>query len=77
VVELSELEKEYDYTIEFDDQSEYVHYYFANVVDFENPSFVKFDPGYEVGNEVDRRVEGETVVIPYDKILRIVKRKPD
>jgi len=77
VVELSELEKEYDYTIEFDDQSEYVHLYFANVIDFENPSYVRFDPMYEVGKDIERKVEGETVLIPYEKVLRIVKRKPD
>lgn len=77
MTELSELEKEYDYTIEFDDQSDYVHYYFANVIDFENPSFVKFDPLYEWGQDVDRKLEGMTVMLPYEKILRIVKRKPE
>jgi len=77
VTELSELEKEYDYTIEFDDQSDYVHYYFANVIDFENPSFVKFDPLYECGQDVNRKLEGMTVMLPYEKILRIVKRKPE
>ena len=77
MVELSELEKEYDYTIEFDDGSAFVHMYFANVIDFENPSVVRFDPVYEWGQEVDREVEGETVVIPYLRIIRIVKRKPD
>jgi hypothetical protein len=77
VVELSELEKEYDYTIEYDDGSEYIHMYFANVIDVENPSYVRFDPAYEVGEDIERKVEGETVVIPYGKLLRIVKRKPE
>ena len=77
MTELSELEKDYDYTIEFDDESDYVHYYFANVIDFENPSYVRFDPLYEVGRDIERAVEGETVLIPYEKVLRIVKRKPD
>jgi hypothetical protein len=77
VAELSELEEEYEYTIEFDDQSEYAHFYFANIIDFENPSYVRFDPTYEVGKDVERKVEGETVMLPYAKILRIVKRKPD
>jgi len=77
MAELSELEKEYDYTIEIDDGSEFVHMYFANVVDFENPSYIRFDPVYEWSNEVDREVEGETVVIPYLRILKIVKRKPE
>lgn len=77
VAELSELEKEYDYTIEYDDGSEFVHIFFANVIDFENPSYIRFDPVYEWAKDVDREVEGETVVIPFLRILRIVKRKPD
>jgi hypothetical protein len=76
MVELSELEKEYEYTIEFDDQSEYIHFYFADIIDFESPAYIRFDPTYEVGKDVERKVEGETVMIPYEKVLRIVKRKP-
>lgn len=76
MTELAELEREYEYTIEFDDQSEYVHFYFANIIDFGNPAYVRFDPTYEVGKDIERTVEGETVMLPYDKVLRIVKRKP-
>lgn len=77
MVDIADLEKEYEYTIEFDDASEYVHLYFAHIVDFENPAYIRFDPMYELGKDVDRKVEGETVMIPYSKLLRIIKRKPD
>ncbi len=75
MVEISELEQEYEYTIEFDDGTEFVHIYFADVIDIENPAFLRFDPLYELGNNVERKVTGETVLIPYDKIFRVVKRK--
>lgn len=78
MADLAELEKEYEYTIEFDDGSEFVHLYFANVIDLEGPSFVRFDPLYELGNEVDRAVTDTTVIIPFSKIFRVIKRKePD
>jgi hypothetical protein len=78
MVEISELEEEYEYTIEIDEGSEYVHLYFANVVDFQSPSVVRFDPTYEVGNATERKLENQTMIIPYDKVIRIVKRKePD
>ncbi len=77
LAELTELEKEYEYTIEFDDGTEYVHLYFANVIDIENVSFVRFDPLYELGKEIEREITNETVIVPYSKVLRIVKRKPE
>ena len=77
MAEIAELEKEYEYTVEFDDGSEFVHLYFAHVIDFESPSYVRFDPLYEMGKEVDGKVNGQTVMIPYDKVLRIIKRNPD
>ncbi len=77
MVDLAALEEEYPYTIEFDDGSEYVHLYFADVIDIENPSFVRFDPRYELGKEIEREVKGETVLIPYGNVIRIVKRNPD
>ncbi len=78
MVEIADLEKEYEYTIEIDDGTEYVHLYFANVIDTENPSFLRFDPVYELGNEVERPVNGETLTIPYARIIKVVKRKePD
>ncbi len=76
MAELVELEKEYEYTIEFDDGTEFVHLYFTNIIDMEGPSFVRFDPLYELSNEVERKISDENVIIPYDKIIRIVKRKP-
>jgi hypothetical protein len=78
MVEIAALEAEYDYTIEYDDGTEYVHLYFADIVDFENTSFVRFDPLYEVSNELERKVSGVTVMLPYSRVIRIVKRKePD
>ncbi len=76
MAEISDLEKEYDYTIEYDDGSEFVHLYFANILDFESPAYVRFDPLYELGDKVDRKVEDETVMIPYGRLIRIIKRKP-
>ena len=76
MAEVEELEKQYEYTIEFDDGTEYVHLYFADIVDFENQAYVRFDPTYELSNEIERKVEGENVIIPYGKVIRIVKRKP-
>ncbi len=77
MVEIAELEKEFEYTVEFDDGTEFVHLYFTNVIDIENPSFVRFDPLYELGKDVERNVSGETVIVPYSKLMRIVKRKPE
>ncbi len=77
MVEMNDLEQRFEYTIEFDDGTEYVHLYFTNVIDIENPSFIRFDPLYELGKEIERKVSSETVIIPYDKVIRVVKRKPE
>ena len=76
MVELAALEEEYEYTIEFDDGSEYVHLYFADVIDIESPAFLRFDPKFELGKEIEREVSGETVMIPYGNVIRLIKRKP-
>ena len=72
---MSELEERYEYTVEFDDGSEFVHLYFATVIDFENPAYVRFDPTYEIGEGVEREVANESVIIPYSRVMKIVKRK--
>jgi len=77
MVEISELEEEYEYTVEFDDGSEFVHLYFTDVVDIDNTSFIRFDPLFEVGKDIERKVSGETVMIPYSRVLRVIKRKPE
>ncbi len=78
MAEIKALEEEYEYTIEFDDGSDYVHLYFADIIDTENQSFLRFDPLYEVSKEIEREVKGETVLIPYGNVIRVVKRKePD
>ena len=76
-MEISELEEEYEYTVEFDDGSEFVHLYFTDVVDIDNTSFIRFDPLFEVGKDIERKVSGETVMIPYSRVLRVIKRKPE
>ena len=78
MADVSELEKKYEYTIEFDDGTEDFHLYFANLIDLENPAFVRFDPTYELGEDIEREVANESVLIPFSRVLRIVKRKePD
>ena len=78
MAERDELERQFEYTIEFDDGTENVHLYFANKLDTENPAFVRFDPLYELGEGVDRGVDGVTAINPYIRVLRISKRKePD
>ena len=78
MAELEELEREFEYTVEFDDGTENVHLYFTNKLDIENPAFVRFDPLHERGEGIDREVGGVTVIIPYIRVLRITKRKePD
>jgi hypothetical protein len=77
MVEMSELEEKYEYTVEFDDGSEFVHLYFTDVVDIENTSFIRFDPLFEMGKDIERKVSGETVMIPYSRVLRVIKRKPE
>lgn len=74
----AELEQEFEYTIESDDGTDNAHLYFADKIDLDHPAFVRFDPLYELAEGIDRRVGGETVVIPYIRVLRITKRKePD
>ncbi len=77
MAEMADLEKKYDYTVEIDDGTEYVHLYFANVIDFESPSFLRFDPTYELAKDLEREVDGETVIVPYGRVIRVIKRKPD
>ncbi len=77
MAEMAELEKEFEYTIEIDDGTEYVHLYFADVIDIESPSFLRFDPTYELSHEIERKVTGEAVLVPYSRIIRVIKRKPE
>ena len=75
MAERDELERQFEYSIEFDDGTENVHLYFANMLDTEIQAFVRFDPLHELGEGIDREVEGVTVIIPYIRVLRITKRK--
>lgn len=76
MVDQAELEKLYEYTIEFDDGTEFVHLYFAKIINFEKEAFVRFDPVYELSNDLDREVDGETIFLPFNRVIRIIKRKP-
>ena len=76
MVDQAELEKLYEYTIEFDDGTEFVHLYFAKIINFEKEAFVRFDPVYELSNDLDREVDGEPIFLPFNRVIRIIKRKP-
>ena len=76
MVAQSELERLYEYTIEFDDGTEFVHLYFAKIINFEKDAFVRFDPVFELSNDVEREVGGETIFLPFSRVIRIIKRKP-
>jgi len=75
MAERSALRKEFSYEIEIDDGTDYSHYYYANVVDTENPAFLRFDPLYELGQDVDGPLDQQTVMIPYIRVVRVIKRK--
>jgi len=75
MAERSTLQQEFGYEIEFDDGTDYSHFYYANIIDTENPSYLRFDPLYELGNEIDTALDQQTVMIPYIRIVRILKRK--
>ena len=65
----------YQYEIEFDDGTDEPHYYFANSIDTDNPAVLKFDPLYELAKDVEREIEDQTVLIPYIRVVRIVRRR--
>jgi len=75
MAERSTLQQEFGYEIEFDDGTEYSHFYYANVIDTENPSYLRFDPLYELSHDLDTALDQQTVMIPYIRIVRILKRK--
>jgi uncharacterized protein (UPF0248 family) len=75
MVERSTLQEEYAYEIEIDDGTDYLHYYYTNKMDTDNPSFLRFDPLYELGEEIDHAVSGQTLMIPYFRIVKIIKRR--
>ncbi len=78
MVERTELENEYEYTIETDDNTDHVHLYYTHSIDLDNPACLKFDPLYESADGVEGQVSSKTVMIPYIRVLRIIKRiEPD
>ena len=75
MAERSTLQQEFSYEVEFDDGTDYLHYYYANKVDTDNPSFLRFDPLYELGQDIDHAVSGQTLLLPYFRIVKIIKRR--
>ncbi len=74
MVDKTELEREYEYTVETDDGTSHVHLYYAKSIDTDNPSCLKFNPVYESGDGVERKVESETMLVPYIRVIRVIKR---
>ena len=77
MTERSTLQQEFGYEIEFDDGTDFSHFYYANIIDTEHPSFLRFDPLYELGNDIDEARDQQTVMIPYIRVVKIIKRKED
>ena len=75
MAERSTLQQEYAYEIEFDDGTDFSHFYYANLVDSDNPSFLKFDPLYELGHDIDTVLSEKTVMIPYIRVVKVTKKK--
>ena len=71
----SALQHEYAYEIEFDDGTDFSHFYYANLVDADNPSFLRFDPLYELGHDIDTAITERTVMIPYIRVVKVLKKK--
>jgi len=78
MVEVEDSEVDYQYQIQADDGTEEPRFYYANSIDTDHEAFVKFDPQFEVDKEGKGEVENQTVIIPYARIISIVRqRKPD
>jgi len=77
MVERGALQAEYAYEIEIDDGTDYSHFYYANLIDTDNPGFLRFDPLFELGHEVERAVNEETLMVPYFRIVKVVKHKEE
>jgi len=75
MVERGTLQEEYVYEIEFDDGTDYSHYYYTNKIDTENPSLLRFDPLYELGQDIDHSLSRQTLMLPYIRVVKIIKRK--
>ena len=75
MAERTALQEEYSYEIEYDDGTDYAHYFYANKIDSDNPSLLRFDPLYELGHEIDHAVSGQTLLLPYFRIVKVIKRK--
>jgi hypothetical protein len=75
MAERSTLQQKYAYEIEIDDGTDYLHFYYTNNIDTENPSFLRFDPLYELGHEIEGALSGQTVMIPYVRVMKVIKQK--
>jgi len=75
MAERNTLQQEFGYEIEFDDGTDYSHFYYANVIDTEHQSLLRFDPLYELGHEIEGALDQKTVMIPYIRVVRVIKQK--
>jgi hypothetical protein len=75
MAERTALQEEYAYEVEIDDGTDYAHYFYTNKLDSDNPSFLRFDPLYELAHEIDQAVSGQTLLLPYFRVVKIIKRK--
>ena len=74
MVDKKELRKKFEYEIDLDDDPNYIHIYYANsVADKVNPNVIQFDPLYEISHEWKGEVKGDTVIVPYSKVSRIIR----
>jgi hypothetical protein len=74
----NELGIKYQYEIEYDDGSGKNHFYYADSIDTDHPAFVMFKPLYEVDKEGEGEIENLTVMVPYSRVVEILRRRrPD
>ena len=75
MVERSTLQDRYEYEIEIDDGTDYLHFYYTNSIDTGNPSLLRFDPLYELGHDIDRELSTQTLMVPYLRVMKVSKKK--
>ena len=73
-----DLEIKYQYEIEFLDATGKSRFYYTDSIDTDNPGYVLFKPLYVVDNQGRDEVENLTVMVPYARVVEILRRRrPD
>ena len=75
MTESNDTGNKYQYEIEFDDGTEKGHIYYADSIDTDNPAFVMFNPLYEKDEEGEGEIENLTAIIPFIRIVKILRRR--